>query len=129
MLVSHHNPIYTLDIFRSSLFCKEMAVKVSYLLLLLVAKCFGKPSPEDSLPATTTEPIPTESFGNVWKLDVQGNYWLFWKTNASHVIFETHVKTKGYVGFGLSSNGKMFPSDVVIGWVDSNGTTHFKVCV
>ncbi|XP_052093581.1 DBH-like monooxygenase protein 1 homolog [Mytilus californianus] len=105
-----------------------MAVKVSYLLFLLVAKCFGKPSPEDSFPATTTEPTPTEQFGNVWKLDVQGNYWLFWKTNATHVIFETHVKTKGYVGFGLSSNGKMFPSDVVIGWIDSNGTTHFKDC-
>jgi hypothetical protein len=65
----------------------------------------------------------------MWQLDSHGNYWLFWKTNATHITFETHVKTRGYVGFGLSSNGKMFPSDVVVGWVDNNGMTHFKVCM
>ena len=103
---------------------------VRYIVaLLVIGVCRGKPNTADPEPASPTKPTPTEQFGNVWQLDSHGNYWLFWKTNATHITFETHVKTRGYVGFGLSSNGKMFPSDVVVGWVDNNGMTHFKVCM
>ena len=80
-----------------------------------------------SAAVTSSKPIPTEPFGNVWQLDSQGNYWLFWKFNATHITFETHVNTKGYIGFGLTNNGKMYPSDVVVGWIDNQGSTHFKV--
>ena len=59
-------------------------------------------------------------------LDPKGNYFLFWNHNGTHVTFEVHVKTKGYVGFGLSLNGNMYPADVVVGWV-KNGVTYFKV--
>ena len=31
------------------------------------------------------------------------------------------------VGFGLSPNGQMPGSDVVIGWVDDDGNAHFHV--
>jgi hypothetical protein len=48
--------------------------------------------------------------------------------NATHITFELHVKTRGYVGFGISPNGKMYPSDVVIGWV-KDGVTHFSVSI
>jgi hypothetical protein len=75
--------------------------------LLVIGVCRGKPNTADPEPASPTKPTPTEQFGNVWQLDSHGNYWLFWKTNATHITFETHVKTRGYVGFGLSSNGKM----------------------
>ena len=33
----------------------------------------------------------------------------------------------GWVGFGLSTNGDMFPADVVIGWVSDDGTAHISV--
>ena len=36
------------------------------------------------------------------------------------------MQTKGYVGFGISPNGNMNASDVVIGWV-KDGHTYFSV--
>ena len=36
------------------------------------------------------------------------------------------MQTWGYVGFGLSPNGNMYPADVVIGWV-KDGKTFFAV--
>ncbi|KAK3088535.1 hypothetical protein FSP39_020262 [Pinctada imbricata] len=75
--------------------------------------------------APGTGPTPTESFPFHTSLDTNGNYLLYWKFNATHITFETHVRTKGYVGFGFSTNGKMYPADVVIGWV-KDGVTHFK---
>nr|QII19197.1 dopamine beta-hydroxylase [Sinonovacula constricta] len=71
--------------------------------------------------AVTSEPF---DFSEV--LDSNGNYVLFWNFNSAHVTFEVHVQTTGWVGFGLSENGNMFPSDVVIGWVDDSGNAHFS---
>ncbi|XP_041368555.1 DBH-like monooxygenase protein 1 homolog [Gigantopelta aegis] len=70
-------------------------------------------------------PTPSETFPVYAQLDSKGEYFLFWKFNKTHITFETHVKTLGYVGFGISHNGDMYPADVVIGWVD-NGKVHFK---
>ena len=99
-------------------------------ILLIISLSLADPIPTPpTRSASSIKPIPTEPFGNVWQLDSSGNYWLFWKTNSTHITFETHVKTKGYVGFGLSTNGKMFPADVVVGWIENNGTVHFKVCI
>jgi len=73
------------------------------------------------------KPTPTQKFDHEELLDINGIYWLFWTSNKTHVIFETHVRTYGYVGFGLSSaNGQMYPGDVVVGWVH-DGKTIFKV--
>lgn len=99
----------------------ETSCFIWLLLFLSIYKC------TTTAVVTPSKPSPTEPFSNVWQLDNHDNYWLFWKTNGTHITFETHVKTKGYVGFGLSTNGKMFPSDVVVGWVDNQGLTHFKV--
>nr|ADP08787.1 dopamine beta hydroxylase [Azumapecten farreri] len=77
--------------------------------------------------ATHQKPTPSHSFAHDVRLDEDGAYWLFWESNETHVTFETHVKTRGYVGFGLSGNGQMFPGDVVVGWV-KEGVTHFKDC-
>ncbi|KAK3586456.1 hypothetical protein CHS0354_001839 [Potamilus streckersoni] len=68
---------------------------------------------------------PTEPFNYSIQVDTSGNYLLFWKFNDTHITFEVHVKTHGYVGFGLSDNGKMYPADIVVGWVE-DGVTHFK---
>ena len=54
-------------------------------------------------------------------------YWTF--DNAAETIsFAVRVQTTGWVGFGLSPNGQMPNSDVVIGWVD-NGETFLHVSI
>ncbi|XP_069106063.1 DBH-like monooxygenase protein 1 homolog [Argopecten irradians] len=78
-------------------------------------------------PFQLQKPMPTRKFAHESNLDKDGAYWLFWEANQTHVTFETHVKTRGYVGFGISGNGQMFPGDVVVGWV-KDGVTHFKDC-
>ena len=62
-------------------------------------------------------------------LDPNGQYQLYWNYNltAGTISFAVRVQTTGWVGFGLSPNGQMPGSDVVIGWVDSNGGVHFHV--
>ena len=44
-------------------------------------------------------------------------YNLFWTVQDEEITFEVHVKTLGYVGFGLSKTGGMKHADIVIGWV------------
>ena len=56
---------------------------------------------------------------------VQDTYWLYWNFNhtTQNISFALRVKTTGWIGFGLSPNGQMPGSDVVIGWVD--GTNYY----
>ena len=58
-----------------------------------------------------------------------GLYELYWNfDNAEETIsFAVRVQTTGWVGFGLSPNGQMPNSDVVIGWVTDEGQTEFQV--
>lgn len=77
--------------------------------------------------SSKTIPVPTEEFDHQYQLDQNGHFWLFWKVNGSNITFETHVMTRGYVGFGISPNGNMYPSDVIVGWVKPDGTVHFQV--
>ncbi|KAH3710540.1 DBH-like monooxygenase protein 1 homolog isoform X2 [Dreissena polymorpha] len=83
-------------------------------LLISTSLALGKPVDETS-----------EAFNQSATLDKAGNFVVYWNYNSSHVTFEVHVKTHGYVGFGLSPNGNMFPADVVVGWV-KNGHVFFK---
>ena len=59
---------------------------------------------------------------------MQDSYWLYWNFSktAEEIKFAVRVKTTGWIGFGLSPNGQMPGSDVVIGWMDGQGT-HFNV--
>ena len=59
---------------------------------------------------------------------VEDKYWLYWNFNKAteEIKFAVRVKTTGWIGFGLSPNGQMPGSDVVIGWLDDQGT-HFNV--
>ena len=56
-------------------------------------------------------------------------YTLHWNFDLDEqtIAFAVNVSTTGWVGFGLSPNGQMPQSDVVIGWVDSDGNTQFHV--
>ena len=60
-----------------------------------------------------------------------GLYELYWNfDNAKETIsFAVRVQTTGWVGLGLSPNGQMPNSDVVIGWVTDGGETVFHVSV
>ena len=65
-------------------------------------------------------------------LDEGGQYyemhWNFSRSNET-ICFAVNVSTTGWVGLGLSPNGQMPRSDVVIGWVDSAGRAHFSVLI
>lgn len=62
-------------------------------------------------------------------LDGHGKYQLEWIVDWSvkTIDFCVTVKTVGYVGFGLSSNGKMTGADLVMGGVAPDGTSYFTV--
>ena len=63
-------------------------------------------------------------------LDQDGQYYsLHWNFTRSTeaIYFAVNVSTTGWVGFGLSPNGQMPGSDVVIGWVSDQGNAYFKV--
>ncbi len=71
----------------------------------------------------------TQDYRFFAKLDQDGMYELFWSfdLDAETISFAVRVKTIGWVGFGLSPNGQMPGSDVVIGWVDDEGVEFFHV--
>ena len=62
-------------------------------------------------------------------LDREGLYELYWSYDLEEetISFAVRVKTEGWVGFGLSPNGQMPGSDVVIGWVDNQGNAYLHV--
>ncbi|KAG9347462.1 hypothetical protein JZ751_005029 [Albula glossodonta] len=57
-------------------------------------------------------------FSHSTVLDAHGKYRLRWRNDEGTITFETEVETKGYIGFGLSPNGAMALSDIVIGGVE-----------
>ena len=63
---------------------------------------------------------PTQDYPFSLQLDSEGKVHLFWNYNDTHITFEIHSRAGGYVGFGISPNGKMYPADMVIGWVKEN---------
>ena len=60
---------------------------------------------------------------------VQDYYWLYWNFSSSTelISFAVKVQTTGWIGFGISPNGQMPGSDVVIGWVDQYSVPVFHV--
>ena len=53
-------------------------------------------------------------------------YKFFWNFTDTDLIGEIHVKTRGWVSFGLSQTGKMDKSDVIVAWInDNDGSVHF----
>ena len=47
-------------------------------------------------------------------------YDVFWNVTGNRVTFVVVVATTGWVGFGISPNGLMLDSDVIMGHVDDN---------
>ena len=61
-------------------------------------------------------------------LDYEGKYILGWRHNDTDIEFEVTVQTLGYVGFGISRTGDMYPADIMIGWI-SEGNMYLGVCI
>lgn len=59
-------------------------------------------------------------------LDYEGKYILGWRYNETDIEFELTAQTQGYIGFGLSKTGEMYPADLVIGWM-SEGQMYLGV--
>lgn len=62
-------------------------------------------------------------------LDPEQKYVLEWTVNWSQrrVHFNVTVQTKGYIGFGLTSDGTMQGADIVMGGVRADGSSYFSV--
>nr|XP_002124053.1 DBH-like monooxygenase protein 1 [Ciona intestinalis]XP_026690880.1 DBH-like monooxygenase protein 1 [Ciona intestinalis] len=69
------------------------------------------------------DPEPTEPFPHNIVLDTDGLLKLYWNYNDTHITFEMHGQTTGWVGIGLSPNGGMIDADIYIGWV-KEGTAY-----
>ena len=56
-------------------------------------------------------------------------YTISWNFNREDetIFFMVNASTTGWVGFGLSPDGGMANSDVVIGWVDDSGNAFLHV--
>ena len=70
-------------------------------------------------------------FVSVLKADSDGSplYTLYWNFSTSEqtIAFAVKARTNGWVGFGVSPNGGMVNSDVVIGWVNDEGQAFLHV--
>ena len=94
---------------------------VAQILLLACALSVGCAHDFSSYPFKAT--LNTAENGGLYEL-----YWNF--DNAKETIsFAVRVNATGWVGLGLSPNGQMPDSDVVIGWVTDGGETVFHVSI
>ena len=69
-----------------------------------------------------------EGYDNSQFTDTGKTYQLCWKFDWSTdtITFKVHANTLGWVGFGISPDGHMPGSDVVMGWV-KDGSGYFQV--
>ena len=58
-----------------------------------------------------------------------GTFKLHWDFDMKQqkIDLAVNVSTNGWIGFGISPDGKMLQSDIVMGWVNSDGTAQFHV--
>ena len=71
-------------------------------------------------------PKPTVSYANRMVLAEPNVYILYWNYSENDILFETHVQNSGgWSGFGISPNGKMDNSDVIVTWMKTDRSVHF----
>ena len=69
--------------------------------------------------ALSTHPALTYQYDLYWKVDLEEEF----------IHFAINVSTTGWIGFGLSPNGQMPGSDVLIGWISDDGDGVISVCI
>ncbi len=72
-----------------------------------------------------TAPSPTTTYANKQILVGPDTYILYWNYNSTDITFELHAKSSGWAGFGISPNGGMQYSDLIIFWINSDGSANF----
>ena len=79
-----------------------------------------------SRPCSSEHDLATEY---AFTANLHESYELFWSydLDAKTISFAMRVHTEGWVGFGISPNGQMPGSDVVLGWVDEDGKVFLHV--
>ena len=91
----------------------------SFLLLSLVLGCNGNTMVlSNKYPfhvALSTD--PTYQYDLYWKVDL----------DKDMIEFAINASTTGWIGFGLSPNGQMPGSDVLIGWINDDGIENISV--
>ncbi|KAF2357527.1 Copper type II ascorbate-dependent monooxygenase C-terminal [Trinorchestia longiramus] len=56
------------------------------------------------------------------QLDDDGKFVFTWMPEEDHITIEIQVATQGYAGLGFSPAGGMRGADIILGWVDDDGT-------
>lgn len=59
-------------------------------------------------------------FSGFSRLSTSPQYDLIWNVTGNRINFVVIVETTGWVGFGISPNGLMLDSDVIMGCVDDS---------
>ena len=67
---------------------------------------------------------PTGYYSNYVDL-ISGIYRLYWNVSETSITAEIHCQTVGWVGFGFSPNGGMVGSNVLVGYIASDGSVNF----
>lgn len=105
---------------------KESIFFLIHLICFIALKSLNAASKKSLKPLAPSEDDYTHSLEA--DEDKPDQYQLFWKIiNDDEIQFEVHCKSTGWVGLGLSTNGGMAGSDIVIGWV-KNGKAYLKDC-
>lgn len=71
---------------------------------------------------------PTSSYENSVILVKPDVYYLYWNYTTDEFIAEIHVKTTGWISFGLTSSPQSTKADLIIGWVTSDKNIRFADC-
>lgn len=58
-------------------------------------------------------------------LSAPDQYVIHWNYTDKDIIFKAVVKTTGWIGFGLSPNGGMKYSDLIVAYFNSDGSSNF----
>ena len=72
--------------------------------------------------------LSTYPLSSVLRNSNNDSYTLYWSfDDLGFIRFAVYVSTTGWVGFGVSPDGGMPRSDVIIGWVDDQGQAFLDV--
>jgi len=71
-------------------------------------------------------PGPSEYFNEMIVIEQPDLLILYWKYDQTDITFEIHTRTVGWIQFGLSHSGMLQYSDVIVAWLNEDGTGHFS---
>src|SRR5687767_7571552 len=102
-------------------------MKLILLLLALACCVYGSPAPR---PTEYPHPYPNLNTKHWWNREVMltKDFHVRWNSfDKEWLVLEMSTTTTGYIAIGISPNGGMNHADIVMGWVDANGTAYLKV--